>query len=189
MTKIKNKKELVLRAQGHARHDRVAQGTYGNGKVNGHADYRGCAIGCLSTPHRKADLRAWLMEHLSKATYAYVDAAGNKEVGIQDIHMLNVLERDFGIGWEVARVAEAIFEALPTHGAAIEFIPAFAKALPEGVEIDGELVREWWEENATDPEWREPLMADEVNTPATHDAYGLADEFLGWLSAYAEVTA
>lgn len=119
MSKIKNTGELVLRAQAHARHDRIRQGTYGDASVNGHAEYKGCFIGCLSTPHRKRDLFSFLRKARDEGSLEYFD----------DHDQRLALHREFGICLELSYLCEAIFEGLPTHGAAIEFLPAFAKAL------------------------------------------------------------
>ncbi len=140
-TRLRNKRELVLRARGHARMDRLTQGTYGEAYVNGHVDYRGCAIGCLAVPHRGAELLRFVKERREASPLAHLDSPG-VWFPMVDEH-LRELERSFGISEAMMRRAELVFEALPFHGAAIEFVPAFTEALPEGVIIhDTELPRD-----------------------------------------------
>lgn len=138
--RIKNKRELVLRALGHARLDHIAQGTYGSASCNGEVEFKGCAIGCLATPHRKGELRSFI-RRLGELI------CGEYELEEAGTDQIPRLKREFGICPELARVAEAFFESQPTHGAAIEFIPEFAKALPEGANITPRKVRKFWEES------------------------------------------
>lgn len=137
--RIKNTRELRLRANAHARLDHVKQRTYGQAKVNGQAEYKGCAVGCLSTPHRKPDLIAFLRSKvhgaLSFGGWVAFDGSGNPQ--------RDALARDFGICAALAVVAEGFFEAQPKHGAAIEFIRDFAHALPEGADVRPDDVRAW----------------------------------------------
>ena len=128
MAVIKNKRELVLRAKGHARADHVQQGTYGRASVNGYADFKGCAIGCLATPHRQPELRKFLRD-LFKGP---VRDRHLEDAGLDEYKQQELLKREFGICPALARAAESFFESQRTHGAAIEFIPAFAMSLPEG---------------------------------------------------------
>lgn len=170
--KIKNKKELVLRARGHARTDHITQGTYGHAEANGHVEYRGCAIGCLSTPHRQKDLRRFVLDGVD-----FDDDSG----------MVRTLAEEFGICPALARAAEAIFEGLDTHGQAIEFIPAFARALPEGVDIGSRSVADWWRKNTRASatcygpgDWGFGWLYSR-----RHDAATIRDEFLDWLRGLA----
>lgn len=123
--RTKNIAEFRLRARAHARLDHVVQGTYGKASVNGDAEFKGCLIGCLSTPHRKRSLIRYLREHIgakSGVTGFFDDDAQVKSI-----------EREFGIPRGIQRIAENIFEAFPFHGEAINFLPEFADAIPEGV--------------------------------------------------------
>lgn len=135
--KIKNTRELVLRAQAHARADHIKQGTYGNGFVNGHEEYVGCAIGCLSTPHRKRDLRSFLKQWIT------TDRDGVLDFRRRPQDMVQQLADEFGICPELSRVAESVFENLEHHGAAINFIPDFAQALVEGSSVTPAALRQW----------------------------------------------
>jgi hypothetical protein len=123
--KIKNTKELKLRANGHARSDHILQGTYGDASANGHVKYEGCAVACLSTPHRKRSLRAFIKEHTG--------TWGGYDRDVAD--MRKDLAKEFGINRYLVIAAEGYFEAQETHGAAIEFVKNFAHALPEGANI------------------------------------------------------
>ena len=131
--RLRNIRELQLRARWHAQLGHIEQGTYGNGEVNGHAEFRGCAVGCLSTPHTKNRLIEFLREHLTP--YGGLDNEGQEQ--------REALTDEFGITTELVSTVEAIFEAQPTHGAAIEFVPNFANALTEGAVITDENVAEW----------------------------------------------
>lgn len=144
--KVRNTRELVQRARGHARADHVKQGTYGRGAVNGHVVYKGCAIGCLSTPHRKPELRKFL-----RAVFGGPKGTPNslnhvEYFGRDEFAMLKDLGAEFGIDPTLARCAEAIFERLPTHGEAIDFIPAFASALNEGASFTQRKLAKVWPE-------------------------------------------
>lgn len=147
MSKIKNGRELVLRAQSHARHDHIKQGTYGDGSVNGHVEFKGCAVGCLSTPHRKRDLRNFLRSFTG-------GVPGN--VSLDDRNaQVEGLRREFGITEALADLLEAIFEGIETHGAAIEFIPAAAKAIAacEGKNITDRQVAKFRKANDLGEVW------------------------------------
>lgn len=134
--KIKNVKELQLRANAHARLDHYRQGTYGSGKTNGHTEYRGCAVGCLATPHRKDDLRDFIITHGKKRGDWY-------EVNFAGPEQREMIEGEFGICEDLIVVAEGFFEAQPTHGGAIEFVKRFSHSLNEGSDFDGALVEAW----------------------------------------------
>lgn len=142
MTVIKNKRELVLRAEGHARSDHIMQGTYGDISANGSVEFYGCAIGCLATPHRQKELRAFFDE---KKVESVPGVSPYVPSGVfHSRNLLTKLEEEFGICPALGRCAEAIFEDMPTHGSAISFIPKFARALPEGVDITGKMLAEIW---------------------------------------------
>ncbi len=132
--KIKNTAELRRRANGHARRDRVVQGTYGRLTRNGKVEFQGCAIGCLAVPHRQADLRKlWTQE------------GGGRWLDRERADFLDAIEEEFGIPGKVMLGAERIFENLPTHGAAIEFVPALAAAFVKDAEIDEDDARRLFE--------------------------------------------
>lgn len=124
--KIKNTKELRLRANSHARNDHIRQGTYGDGSINGKAEFKGCAVGCLSTPHRKWELFNWIKAKLTGRKYRWSMSRSEALAGLRD---------EFGITERLAVVAEACFEGKGTHGAAINFVRDFAHACPEGADI------------------------------------------------------
>jgi hypothetical protein len=161
--KIKNTRELVLRAQWHARHDHVKQGTYGDVSMNGEVEYQGCAIGCLSTPHTKKGMRAYFDKFSSRW---YRSGGGRTVVLPESDVMVRDLGKEFGICPALARAAEECFEGAETHGAAISFIPAFAKALNEGARISDRQVERW-----TERHWDEHIIGAEGTR-----------KFLEWLS-------
>lgn len=140
--RTKNTHELRLRANAHARAGHVDKGTYGKAKINGHADYRGCAIACLAAPHRKRDLRRWL----KALTNPFPDYPGwtmlESEQG--QLHR-DSLQKEFGLCGALISVVEGVFEAQPTHAEAIDFVRDFAHAVPEGVRISPREVRRFLE--------------------------------------------
>lgn len=184
--RIKNTGELVLRAQGHARSDHIEQGTYGQLKANGFAEFRGCAIGCLATPHRKRDLKALYRALMGgnrrsrHASGAYITTMDDlRQIEFSSDGLIRGLKREFGICSELARCAEAIFEAQELHGEAISFIPAFARALREGADITPRKLRKAWPtitENDFHAEVSEDLASAPFNAPGE-----AADRFLRWL--------
>lgn len=173
--KIKNTKELRLRANAHAKYDRTKQGTYGDASVNGHAEFKGCAIGCLSTPHRKSELRGFLRNIFGGATDGW-DSLEYAKNSLDDEDQVELLSEEFGICPALARSAESLFEGCATHGEAIEFIPAFAKALPEGAEISRSSLMTFWDEY------------EDKEFLGWEDGYSIRDpkikgEFLDWLKS------
>lgn len=133
--KIKNTRELILRARHHARHDHVRQGTYGEAHTNGTVrEYQGCAVGCLATPHRKRDLLSFIKSRFRKSMF---DHGTWHSPGPETLNRW--IGEEFGIPKELMSWAEAEFEARLYHSEAIEFIPAFAEAVAtrEGERLDG----------------------------------------------------
>lgn len=141
---IKDTHKLVERAEWHAEQDHIYQGTYGAGKVNGETEFKGCAIGCLATPHGDEELAEFLRRYLREDLTASpsIWGEGMTFLGLDSIEQTYEIEEQFGICTELLRVVEDIFEGLPTHGDAINFLPAFARALPEGADIKGADVME-----------------------------------------------
>lgn len=131
--KVHDTHELHLRATAHAKEDHLKQGTYGDVTKNGKLNYVGCAIGCLSTPHRKAELIRFLTKHTTVNEWKL---AGKTQYDVSfDLDsndQREMLTEEFGICRALAVTAEGFFEAQPTHGAAIEFFKRFALALNEG---------------------------------------------------------
>jgi hypothetical protein len=134
--KIKNTRELKLRARAHAKFDHVQQGTYGRGRVNGVAVFKGCMVGCLSTPHRQADLRRFLKRWLE-----FPGAPGVSCIGREPENQHRAMAREFGISLSLTALAEGLFEAQLTHGEAIDFVCDFACSLPAGADIGPRQVR------------------------------------------------
>lgn len=130
MSIIRNTKTLRERAEWHAAKDHVMQGTYGRGDVNGKAEFKGCVIGCLATPHGDA-LVEYLRDNLSIGEGIRLMSRG-------DYSLTSDIYEQFGIEPELMRLAEDVFEGLSTHGAAINFVRDFVRALPEGAKIDAE---------------------------------------------------
>lgn len=189
MSTIKNGRELVLRAQGHARVDHIQQGTYGESSCNGYVEFKGCAIGCLATPHRQSELRGFIK---SLGRFFADDGDGDQWVLSESASdQLKRLKRDFGINIALARCAEALFEAMPTHGAAINFIPAFAKAVAkcEGVNLTPGRVARGWRESVVDgycsraSYWG--AITGDWDVGFDSDAEEAAKSFLGWIEAQA----
>lgn len=132
---LRNIRELVLRARSHAEQDHVVQGTYGSCRSDGRSvEYKGCAVGCLSTPHRARELADFLEKWLKPGT-TYLD--------ISDRQQRELLGEEFGITPVLAVAAEGLFEAQFTHGAAINFVKDFAEALVEGADVTDGAVLGW----------------------------------------------
>ena len=121
---IKNRDELIRRAEWHRDQDNLAQGTYAaiwQGKL------RFCAVGCLAiAPERYANLD--FRERAEGTMWRTMD--GEVVWGPQ-----RVLKLDFNIPEQVYDLADNIFEELPLELA--RFFPEqFARALPETLDSD-----------------------------------------------------
>lgn len=161
--KIKNTKLLRQRADWHHENDHIKQGTYGEGSVNGKPCFEGCAIGCLSTPHTFKALDTWARSYLPEN----YESGKVVELGPEPAEMRDILGDEFGICNRLTRLAEDIFERLPYHGDAINFVRDFAHALKEGSTItDHDVIR--------------------FESTIDYDRYSYeesAESFLNWLKA------
>lgn len=184
--KIHNTKELRARARSHAKYDHVKQGTYGDGSTNGKTEYQGCAVGCLAVPHKKADLRAFIIANgfFDKFEEMYVmrDVSGDTQ--------RRRVANQFGINESLMIMGEGFFEAQPTHGGAIEFIKNFALAFNEGADFTPAMVRKYafehydqsiteWEEIRCwfkNQNWRSPNPISYDKICAEH-----TEMFLSWI--------
>lgn len=138
--KIKNTALFRRRAHAHAAAGHVAQGTYGSGKVNGHAEYKGCFVACLATPHQKRALTKYIKDKLALTKYPSKEDAVSPGAGLfwlntEGPEHKHAITDEFGLCAELLTVIEGFFEAQRTHGAAINFVPAVADALNEGADI------------------------------------------------------
>lgn len=178
--KIKNKRELVLRAQYHARHDHVKQGTYGIGRANGQVEFQGCAIGCLAAPHRKKDLRDYVRAIFDKTKVPAYSHLINSDGSMYDPRdsdeLVAEVGREFGLTPRLLRAAEDVFEGLIEHADAIDFIPAFAKALPEGARITDRQVAAFRKHYHWDAGWDEATQTDREPSGEAK-----REQLLGWL--------
>lgn len=171
--KIKNTKLLRARANAHAKYDRIKQGTYGRASVNGHATFEGCAIGCLTTPHTKKGLRNFLQGIFGGSGNGFLE-----DVGWDDEDQRTALRKEFGICRTLAVALESLFESQPTHGAAIEFIPAFAAALVEDSNIQPKEVHEKFPECFAFDMWDDSEEFTQVDRAIVGD---VTDKFLAFL--------
>lgn len=154
MATIRNKAELVRRAEYHRREDRFVQGTYSDFMGNGDVKFKGCAIGCLATPHTQSGLRK-LFETLLPE--------GRRRLGIahaeENAHtQLKRLRAEFGVSVALARLMEDVFERETDNDRAANATVRMVRALPEGVDIRGQDVKRFVEAHggmATG--WRRPL--------------------------------
>lgn len=121
--KIKNKKELILRAKGNVRVDQLVNDSYINKRGR---EPKVCGIGCLALPHRKREQAAFFENLFSKI----VGGARCKDL----------LEEEFGISRALANLLESLFVGANRKGEAGAFIIGFAEHIPEGVSIDRENV-------------------------------------------------
>lgn len=178
--KIHNTHELRLRARSHAKNDHILQGTYGEGKANGEVEFKGCAIGCLSTPHRKPELRRFIRK--------YLHAGGWLEVDDRDQRAM--LAKEFGICLSLARLAEGFFEAQPYHGQAINFVRDFAEALPEAANIRPVDCRRFARQfGVAESRWKRhgDIRFEEIEA-AIIQPEEQTEEFLSWLRAGGRVS-
>lgn len=118
------------------------QGTYGNGKTNGETEFQGCAVACLATPHRKDELRNYIIRH--GVDY---DGSGTFVVQFGGSGQRRRVAEQFGITERLMILAEGFFEGQTYHGAAINFVKDFACSLQEGADITPRMVNAWAEEN------------------------------------------
>lgn len=163
---IHNTETLVERAEWHAKQDHIYQGTYGCGKVNGKAEFVGCAIGCLATPHKPRELVEFLRANLGDAdASSALWGPGKKFLAIDSFDQTQEIAEQFGICRGLMRLVEDVFEGLSTHGAAINFVRDFARVCAE---IEGADIKD---EDATytiQPKLRELEYDDQP--PALFDA-------------------
>lgn len=185
--KIKNTKELRLRANSHTKLDHIKQGTYGLVKLNGHPEYRGCAIGCLSTPHRKRDFLRFVKATIDTLRAEGVSIRKGRWQGFADGYkQRDALAKEFGITENLAIVAEACFEGQVKHGAAIEFIRDFAFALPEGADIQDRHVVAFLERRGVTVGWN--LNYYDIKQHMMRSTGGIPQftmDFLDWLRSRA----
>jgi hypothetical protein len=132
--KTKNIALFRRRANAHALAGHIAQGTYGEGRSNGITEYKGCFVGCLTTPHTKRSLRSFVKAKLKK--YQNADSS-QVFMGLNEGGSLlhQQLSSEFGLCKPLIVLIEAFFEAQRTHKQAINFIPDVAAALNEGADI------------------------------------------------------
>lgn len=184
--KIKNTRELRLRADAHARLGHIAQGTYGDVSANGDVEFKGCAVGCLSTPHRKRDLLAWLKDKVKAGEAS--EWADSYDYCVTQSAALKALGEEFGITKRLAIVAEAAFEHQETHGQAIEFVREFAHALPEDVDIQDRHVEAFLRRVGFSKLGARRGSYDRVGTEAAAHAGSIeafTDQFLSWVRSRA----
>lgn len=146
--KIHDTEKLRKRADSHAAEDHIKQGTYGNAETNGHTTYIGCAVSCLATPSMDEGLVDLIKEEgeLSvgddgKDMWVLADFSTGTPFRPARLHY--EVKEQFGINETLMIIAEGLFEAQPTHGAAIEFVKAFAHSFEEGEDITKKMAHDW----------------------------------------------
>jgi hypothetical protein len=128
--RIRNKDRLVKRAEKDHEEALFIANTYLTRRPTGRDSgkpFQGCLIGCLAVPDNPASRKSWLAESRN---------------GMESIEKIS---RDFGICMQLQRVAEIFLMALPDESSARlgQFTVSFCRALPEGAEVDNELVERW----------------------------------------------
>jgi hypothetical protein len=198
MTKIKNGAKLVKRAKDHARRDHIQQRTYGSGVTNGKTEYEGCAIACLGMPGTLTEIKAFVRALLAEqgddnppageGQHDQVWKEGDEirfEFGRQG--HLDRMHEEFGIVDQLATLGEALFEAQPYHGGAIEFVVTFAKAVAkaEGREINNKMVLDAWETiTGIEPRYWGPETEPQITWNALQDDMRLEElerDLLHWV--------
>lgn len=135
--RIRRKAQLVERAEIHRDADRFTASFY-VGEVDG-AEFKGCEIGCLATPHQEA-ARLRFFDRFRDRTRRW------REVEIPTAVMVRRIERDFGVCEGLQRVAEQLLFSYDEGPQRLGgFVVRFVKALPEGVDVDNERVVAWCE--------------------------------------------
>lgn len=152
LTKIK----MVRRARQHRKADRFRKGTYGYwAAMNGHAEFRGCAVGCLSQPVTMATVR--MPEHVPDWT----NVDGDGKVVIYDAEhpiltrMKNAetpatstydsLMEQTGFSYGFCMLLDNTFEGMPAEKAG-DFPLAAMKALRVGKDVSDEAVEKFEED-------------------------------------------
>lgn len=145
--KIHDTEKLRKRADSHAKEDHIKQGTYGHAETNGYTEYKGCAVSCLATPSLDEGLVNWIK--LKGAMRVEKDGTDVWKVGgilpgpFMSARLRETVEDQFGINTTLMIIAEGLFEAQPTHGAAIEFVKEFAHSFKEGTDITEQMAYDW----------------------------------------------
>jgi hypothetical protein len=175
MSTITNGRELIARAEGHAKFDRISQGTYGKPDSNGSdVEYKGCAMFCLSTPATIADENIGIWNRI----WNMLDRTGEFEREDE----IERIREEFGICDGLLDLTEAIFEGLPFHGGAIEFIPEVARKIAqcEGLEITDWEIQRWRSDHDYwpngDPDMGPTSKLEEMAEEARDDLFEYLDE-------------
>jgi hypothetical protein len=163
---IKNTETLRKRADFHHEQDQIIQGDYGEAKTNGDIEYKGCAIGCLSTPNptEQPAFADFLKEHRPEGALPGKWAV----VNLDSEQMREILGEEFGICYNLTHLAENIFESIMGEQEAADFVKEFAYALRDGIVIDNDRVNDFQEEKYWNKRSRRPWHA-------------IKDDFLDWL--------
>lgn len=130
--KIKNTRRLAARAASNAEEDRLTDRRYFQSSDRIAREFVACAIGCLGVPSDPAKRREFFRIH------------GRHCGSISSMVLIERIEDEFGICTELQDVAETLFMKIDGAKEKRRFVISFANAVPEGAEVDGELVTRWW---------------------------------------------
>lgn len=130
--KIKNKTRLVSRAVKHKEMDRFVPNVYVMKEYGRNDDFKGCLIGCLGMP----TTRSAMITRIFGTTGA---------VGPRTRDLMGNVTREFGVCKALQRAGEAFLMSLPseTPQRLGGFTQSFCEALPEGRDVDFDLVKRW----------------------------------------------
>lgn len=135
----KNIPELRNRADFHRKWDNITGGTYGSPRLDAEGRVRvgGCAVGCLSTPHRGRDIYAQIAEgRLSRIfTGGELYFSPTDPDSARSITQHQRLTEDFGLNSRLIRAIEGLFESQGSPEAKSKFLHTTAHAIPDGVQI------------------------------------------------------
>jgi hypothetical protein len=139
--KKKRKKKIVKRAKVHKNMGRIKQGTYGDFEVvaAGTAEFRGCAVGCLTQPISKSTIvdgftDEWELNRFMKQIgHKGAIAQTERKMGGNPY---SKLEEKFNFSEELSRVIDAVFEQLSPQEAK-EWPLRIVEAIPVGADISG----------------------------------------------------
>jgi hypothetical protein len=135
------KKKIVKRAETHQNLGTIQQGQYGEIEIlePGTAEFRGCAVGCLTQPVKLARITDGFMDYMELEAYVQAEFGKEHSVQIEDSAPYDKLIEKFNFSAELCSVIEAIFESLSPEQAKdwplriVEAIPVGADVSPDSI--------------------------------------------------------
>lgn len=115
----KKKKKLVKRALEHQNAGRIEQRSYGQWRIlqPGTAEFRGCAIGCLTQPIKKSFILDGFNDLDELEIYQKSNPDEPQSIAQDNSDTYEVLREKFNFSSGLCAAIEAIFECLPASDA------------------------------------------------------------------------